>query len=119
MRHDSAFVSSGPATAGASAQDLPARDLPAQDLPAWDLGDLYPGPYSPEVEGELCAARAEAKACEAAHAGGLEQMSGRALAAAIGAYERVEERLGRIMSYAQLLFSGDSTDAARGKFSQA
>jgi oligoendopeptidase F len=113
MRQDSASVSSGPATAGASAQDLPA-----QDLPAWDLGDLYPGPDSPEVEAELSAALAEAKAFEAAHAGGLEQMSGRALAAAIGAYERIEERLGRIMSYAQLLFSGDSTDAARGKFYQ-
>src|ERR1035437_10933345 len=114
MRQDSAFVSSGPATAGASAQDLPA-----QDLPAWDLGNLYPGPDSPEVEAELSAALAEAKAFEAAHAGGLERMSGRALAVAIGAYERIEERLGRIMSYAQLLFSGDSTDAARGKFSQA
>jgi oligoendopeptidase F len=113
MRQDSAFVFSGPATAGASAQDLSG-----QELPAWDLGDLYPGPHSPEVEAELSAALAEAQAFESAHVGELEKMSGRALAGAIGAYERIEERLGRLMSYAQLLFAGDSTDAARGKFYQ-
>jgi oligoendopeptidase F len=118
MRQHSASDLSAPTTAGASAQEIPIQEIPTQDLPAWDLGDLYPGPDSPEVEAELSAALAEAQAFEAAHTGKLEKMSGRALAAAIGGYERIEERLGRIMSYAQLLFSGDSTDAARGKFYQ-
>jgi oligoendopeptidase F len=113
MRQDPASVSSAPAKAGA-----PAQGSPAGELPTWDLNDLYPGPDSPEVEAELSAALAEARAFEQAHAGELEKMSGRALAAAIGVYERIEERLGRLMSYAQLLFAGDSTDAARGKFYQ-
>ena len=33
-------------------------------------------------------------------------------------YERIEESLGRVMSYAQLLFSADSTDPEHGKFYQ-
>ena len=33
-------------------------------------------------------------------------------------YERIEEVLGRAMSYAQLLFSGDAQDAANGRFYQ-
>ena len=43
--------------------------------------------------------------------GKLAAMPGGALAAAIGEYERIEEILGRLMSYAQLLFAGDSTTA--------
>ena len=62
---------------------------------------------------------AEARAFEAAHAGTLAGVSGAALGAAIAQYERIEEVLGRVMSYAQLLFSGDSTDAAVGKFYQS
>ena len=45
-------------------------------------------------------------------------MPGSALAAAIEEYERIEEILGRIMSYAQLLFSGDCTNADIGQFYQ-
>ncbi len=37
---------------------------------------------------------------------------------AIAEYERIEETLGRLVSYAQLLFAGDSTDAAIGRFYQ-
>ena len=36
----------------------------------------------------------------------------------IAEYERIEEVLGRLMSYAQLLFSGDSTNADIGRFYQ-
>ena len=60
-----------------------------------------------------------ARACGAAHGGRLAGLSGAGLAAAIAAYERIEEVLGRVMSYAQLLFSGDSTDAGVGKFYQS
>ena len=45
-------------------------------------------------------------------------MPGSALATTIGEYERIEEMLGRLMSYAQLLFSGDSTNAEVGRFYQ-
>ena len=40
------------------------------------------------------------------------------LAAAIASFERIEEGLGRVMSFAQLLFSADASDPAHGQFYQ-
>ncbi len=94
-------------------------DGTAGDLPRWDLRDLYPAPDSPELAADLERALADARAFEAGHAGRLGALPGAALGAAIGEYERIEEVLGRVMSYAQLLFSGDSTDAGVGKFYQS
>ncbi len=91
----------------------------AASLPAWDLRDLYPAPDSPALAADLDRAEQAAKAFELGHAGKLAALPGRTLAAAIGEYEAVEEILGRVMSYAQLLFSGDSTDAVLGKFYQS
>ncbi len=96
-------------TAGAAEQ---------QALPTWDLSDLYPGPDSDAVTADFSAAEAAAREFAAAHAGKLGELSGADLAAAIAAYERIEETLGRLMSYAQLLFSADSTNAAIGRFYQ-
>jgi oligoendopeptidase F len=87
-------------------------------LPAWDLSDLYPGPDSPPVAADFAAAEAAAAAFESRHAGKLADLSGAGLAEAIAEYERIDEILGRLSSYAQLLFAGDSTDAALGKFYQ-
>lgn len=89
------------------------------ELPTWDLADLYPAPDSPKLAADLDRADDAAQAFAAANAGRLAAMAGPALAAAIGEFERIEEILGRVMSYAQLLFSADSTDAAIGRFYQS
>jgi oligoendopeptidase F len=89
-----------------------------EQLPRWDLGDLYPAPDSPAVEADLARAEQAARAFEAAYQGRLAAMSGSVLAAVITEYERIEEVLGRLMSYAQLLFSGESTNAEIGRFYQ-
>ena len=89
-----------------------------EDLPAWNLSDLYPGANSDAVRADFAAAEAAATAFETAHAGKLADLSGAALAATIGEYERIDEILGRLSSYAQLLFAGDSTDATIGQFYQ-
>ena len=102
-----------PDTAAAGGQDLPSWDLPS-----WDLTDLYPAPDSKELEADFKRVEADAIAFAARYAGKLGGLSGAGLAGAIAGYEKIEEVLGRIMSYAQLLFSGDSTDAALGKFYQ-
>jgi oligoendopeptidase F len=91
----------------------------ATDLPTWNLSDLYPSPDSPQLAADLARAETDAKAFAASYAGKLAGLSGEALATAIGEYERIEERLGRVMSYAQLLFAGDSTDPVIGRFSQS
>ena len=107
MRHRSANLTS-----------RPAADLELGELPAWDLSDLYSAPDAPEIEVDLASAMKQAQAFELEYAGTIEKIPGRRLAAAIGEYEKIEEALGRLMSYAQLLFSGDSTDSKIGKFSQ-
>ncbi len=107
MRH----TATAPADAAASQQ-------PVDGLPTWDLGDLYPAPDSPAVEADFRHTEQAARAFAAAHQGRLASLSGGALAAAIAEYERIEEVLGRLMSYAQLLFAGDSTNAEIGRFYQ-
>ena len=87
-------------------------------LPAWDLSDLYPSPDSPLVADDLAKAEQTAKAFAKARSGTLASLSGAGLAEAIGEYERIQETLGRVASYAQLLFAGDSSDPAIGRFYQ-
>jgi oligoendopeptidase F len=50
--------------------------------------------------------------------GKLAGLSGAELAAAIAAYEEIEEILGRLLSYAQLLHSANVSDAKTGRFLQ-
>jgi oligoendopeptidase F len=88
------------------------------ELPVWDLRDLYSGPDDPQIAADLAKAEDEAATFEAAHQGKLALLSGEALGHAIASYERIEETLGRVMSYAQLLFSADSTESSVGQFYQ-
>jgi oligoendopeptidase F len=85
-------------------------------LPVWDLSDLYDGAADPKLEADLRQAEADAKDFATRHAGKLASLRGDALAEAIATYERIEEVLGRVMSYAQLVFSGDAQDPANGRF---
>ncbi len=88
------------------------------DLPVWDLSDLYAGPDAPELEADLARAAAEAKAFQGEFRNKLAALEGDALAAAIGRYEAIEEVLGRVMSFAQLVHAGDMSDAEAGRFYQ-
>ena len=88
-------------------------------LPSWDLTDLYPAPDSPELAADADRADAAARAFEDAHAGRVAALSGAGLAGALAEYERIEEILGRLMSYAQLQFSTDSLDPGIAKFYQS
>jgi oligoendopeptidase F len=101
-----------------AAADAATSQTTSHELPSWDLGDLYPAPDSPAVEADFARADQAARAFAAELQGKLAGLPGGRLAAAIGEYERIEEVLGRLMSYAQLLFSGDSTDAEIGRFYQ-
>jgi len=90
------------------------RDLGA--MPEWNLADLYPGMDSPELKADL--ERAE-KACNdfaAAYEGKLAALGGAGLARAIGDYEAIERTLGRVMSFAGLLYYQNTADPKRAKF---
>ena len=87
-------------------------------LPEWDLGDLYAAPDAPELEADLAAAAAAAEAFEKRHGGRLEELDGAALGAAIAEYEAIDERLGRITSYASLSHAAAMDDPEIGRFFQ-
>ena len=88
-------------------------------LPEWNLSDLYPAMDSPELTRDVARARADAEAFQERWRGRLEEAA-RAedgnLAAAVASFEALEELLGRIISYAGLVYSGDTSDPARAKF---
>ena len=88
----------------------------ASDLPVWDLSDLYPSMDGPELAKDLDAMDQAAKAFHEQFKGKLEKLTGGALADAIAAYERIDEVLSRIMSFAHLTYAGDMTDAEIGRF---
>ena len=95
-----------------------AASAPVAMLPEWDLSDLYSAPDAPEVDAELRAAAAAASALEADYKGKLGDLDGQALALLIERYERLEEQLGRVASYAQLLHAAKTDDPEIGRFFQ-
>jgi oligoendopeptidase F len=90
----------------------------AAALPVWDLRDLYAGPQDPRIAADLSAAQEAAEAFAARHQGRLAALSSVELAGALAEYEALQEAMGRVSSFAQLLFAGDSSDPANGKFYQ-
>ena len=101
---------------------LAARPMPditnLDALPAWDLSDLFASAGGPELAHALTRAESDARNFAGAVAGTLATASAETMAEAIGAYQRIEEVLGRIVSYGQLLFAGDSSDAEVGRLYQ-
>ena len=112
------MTASAHAPDGTAAAPTAAGPMPTPALPAWDLTDLYPAPDSPELAADLDQAEARARAFQAEYMGTLAALPGAALAAALAEFQEIEEVLGRVMSYAQLQFSGDGTDPALGRFYQ-
>jgi len=91
---------------------------PDAALPVWDLSDLYAGPDDPRLAADLDRAESDSRSFETRLAGRLAGLAGDALAQAIAEYELIWERLGRVTSFAGLVFSGDAQDPANGRFYQ-
>ena len=89
------------------------------ELPAWRLEDLYPDKDSDLLKGDLAAADNDAAAFRADYEGRLADLSGAQLAEALRRFEEVQELLGRLMSYAQLLYNTDLSNAETGRFYQS
>ncbi len=86
-------------------------------LPEWDLTDLYPGTQSPAIAADLARAAVDALAFETRWKGTLEVLAREGgLIKPIRDYEALDELLGRLVSYAGLVYSGDTTDPAGAKF---
>ncbi len=88
-------------------------------MPEWDLSALYDGPASPRLEADLQAADAAARVFQDRYRGKLADLTGEALGAAVAEYERLNEILYRILSYAQLRYAQNISDSERGRFQQS
>ncbi len=88
-------------------------------LPNWDLSDLCPAPDSEALKADLDSCEAAAKAFRARYEGKLSGLDGAGLGTAIESYEGLQETLGRIMSYGQLVYAGDMSDPETGRFYQS
>jgi oligoendopeptidase F len=88
-------------------------------LPEWNLGDLYSGMEAPELAQDMAKAASEATAFEARWKGRLASEAGKgkdgSLGQALREYEALEELIGRIASYAGLLYAGNTSDPKRAK----
>jgi len=100
-------------TKGKTTEDLGA-------LPEWNLADLYPAVDSRAFADDLKKAEGDCKTFNVAYKAKLEALAkksaGAGLLEAIERYEALEELLGRLMSFASLVYAGDTTDPARMKF---
>src|SRR5437764_2924532 len=104
----------------------PAKSLVASGnalgaLPEWNLADLYPATDAPEVKRDLERADAECVAFEETYKGKLAGLAaapdaGATLAEAVRRYEAIDDLLGRLISFASLVYAGNTTDPVRAKF---
>jgi len=99
----------------------PGEGTALGDLPEWNLGDLYDAPEAPALKADLEQARQDADAMHERYAGRLEALldggaGGDALAEAVRSFEAFNDVLGRVASYASLLYAADTTDPRRQKF---
>jgi oligoendopeptidase F len=87
-------------------------------MPVWNLDDLYPGPHSEAVAADLRAAGAEARAILERYQGKLGELAkdGARLAEAVIRYEALSDTLGKLGSYAGLLYAADTANPEYAKF---
>jgi oligoendopeptidase F len=90
-------------------------------LPEWNLADLYSDPDAAELKADLATSQRAAEAMHERYCGKLaliveEGKGGAKLAEAVREFEALNDILGRIISYASLLYAADTSDPARQKF---
>ena len=91
------------------------------NLPEWNLADLYNGPDAPELKADLASSESAADAMQSRYAGKLAKLldggkGGAEIAQAVREYEALNDVMGRIVSYASLLYAADTSDPKRQKF---
>jgi len=88
-------------------------------LPEWNLADLYPAMDSAQVRDDLALSETRSRAFAERWRGALDRAAREdpgALLQAVSDFEELEELLGRLISYAGLVYAGDNQDPVRAKF---
>jgi oligoendopeptidase F len=99
----------------------PSRKAGVGALPEWDLSDLYTGINAPEIVADLARADALCLGFEERYKGHLATLAsglhgGKMLAEAVREFDAIDDLIGRIASFASLVYSGDMVDPAGAKF---
>ena len=103
----------------------PDTDLAADEaaslgvLPEWRLEDLYRSLDDPEIQRVLDQAEERAARLADRNRGRIGDLSGAELAAAIAEYEMIEEMIGKVMTFAYLVYAGDMSNPEHGRFLQS
>ena len=85
-------------------------------LPLWDLTDLYSS-ETDRLNADLSALQAGADSLSR-HQGTIASLSGEVLGGLISDYEALSEQMSRMMSFADLSFAADMSDAQTGTYAQ-
>jgi oligoendopeptidase F len=101
-----------------------ARSKPADALgrlPEWDLTGLYRDIGDPELAADLARSDQLCGQFEERYRGKLAALAagasgGKALGTAVAEFEAIDDLLGRLTSFASLVYSGNTADPVRAKF---
>jgi len=89
------------------------------EMPEWDLSDLYSSPEAKELKNDLAQIAKDAIAFQKRYQGNLDELAksgGKGLAESLRDYEGMSDRIGRVGSYAGLLYAADTANPAVAKF---
>tara|TARA_Y100000590_G_scaffold435517_1_gene555038 strand:+ start:7991 stop:9802 length:1812 start_codon:yes stop_codon:yes gene_type:complete len=88
------------------------------NLPIWDLSDLYPSTKSKKITSDLEFISKKSKIFEKKYEGKISSLSSSNLLFAIQEFEKINEKMGRLYSFAQLLYSENIEDKKNKIFFQ-
>ncbi len=104
---------------------FPIRDAASEtggdalgNLPEWNLDDLYTGEDAPELEADMSWLETNCAKFAADYAGNLGGLDASAMLACIQMQEEINQKAGRIMSYAGLRYYQNTMDSGRAQFMQ-
>lgn len=87
-------------------------------LPEWDLNVFYKSIDSPAIEKDITKAEKLCNDFAQSYEGKVTKFDAETLGASIKEYEVIEDLLGKLASYAQLIYAGDMSNAEHGQFYQ-
>ena len=102
-----------------SAQRDSTADSDLGKLPDWDLSDLYSAMDAEEYTRDLVRVMADCQEFEKQYAGKLANLAKdntATLAKSVREFEVLQDLMGRIISFAMLVYTGNTSDAKRAKF---
>ena len=92
--------------------------ISTKDLPKWSLADLYDGIASPQIANDVSFCRDEAESLAKLYEGKIAETDGASLAEMITRYEALSDKIGKLLSHADLNFATDMTSPEAGQHSQ-